>query len=79
MNSSDLTRDQGLKVFLETREMLSRVYKLKARMEKPGFPADDPLYAATAAAWPAVLVMNQQWQAVSLGSGYSMRSTTEPP
>jgi hypothetical protein len=75
MNSKDLSRDQGLQVFLETREMLHRIYKLKAKMEERGFPPDDPVYAASVAAWKAIIVMNRQWQLVSLGGSYLMNAT----
>jgi hypothetical protein len=77
MNSKDLTRNQGLQVFLETREMLHRIYALKKRMDDRGFEADDPLYDATVKAWEAFIVMNKQWQLVSLGGSYLM-SATQP-
>ena len=67
MDSNDLTRDQGLQVFLETRDMLGRIYQLKARMDERGFPADDPVYAGTVVAWEAFIVMNQQWQRIACG------------
>ena len=67
MDSNDLTRDQVLQVFLETREILGGIYALKARMDERGFPPDDPMYAATVAAWEAFIVMNQQWQRIACG------------
>jgi hypothetical protein len=77
MNSKDLTRDQGLQVFLEIREMLHRIYKLKATMDERGFPSDDPVYATTVTAWEAFIAMNKQWQLVSLGGSY-LSSAVEP-
>jgi hypothetical protein len=79
MNSDDLTREQGLQVFLETREILGRIYQLKARMDERGFPPDDPLYASTEAAWKAFIVMNQEWQRIALGSSSLIPAFTPPP
>ena len=74
MNSNDLTRDQGT----ETRETLGRIYKLKARMDERGFPPDDPVYAATVAAWEAFIVMNKQWQRIACGPSSFASGLTSP-
>jgi hypothetical protein len=75
MNSKDITREQGLKVFLETRDMLHRIYALKKRMDDRGFHSSDPLYVATVNAWEACIAMNREWQIVSLGGSYLMWAT----
>ena len=79
MKSDDLTREQGLQVFLETREILGRIYKLKARMDERGFPPDDPLYVSTVAAWEAFIVMNKEWQRIACGPGAFASGLTQPP
>jgi hypothetical protein len=79
MNSTDLTREQAMQVYQETREILGRIYQLKARMDARGFPSDDPVYAATVLAWRAFIVMNQQWQRVACGPNSSTPVFTPPP
>jgi hypothetical protein len=79
MDSNDLTRDQGLQVFLETREILGRIYALVDRMKQRRFPPDDPVYASTVAAWEAFIVMNKQWQRVALGPGAFAQSLKPQP
>ena len=80
MNSNDLTRDQGLQVFLETREILGRIYALVDRMNQRGFPPNDPVYVSTVAAWEAFIEMNKQWQRVALGPGaFATSLTPQPP
>ena len=54
MNSKDLTREQLETLAEKTRQMRSYLHTLTQRMERRGFPVDDPLFVQAQAAFDKV-------------------------
>jgi hypothetical protein len=72
MTSNDLTSEQGLKVYLEIREIRGYVYTLKARMDQRGFPPDGQVYVATEAAGRPTNEMSNERQRIACGPTYPL-------
>ena len=60
MNSETLTTSQAATIREALQASLSYLYRLRLRMEKAGFPPNDPLFLRVCAAYDAMHVLCQQ-------------------
>lgn len=69
MNSDDLTTTQAKRLALKTNPMQGYLFKLWRRLERRGFPIDDPLYLKVKASYEALHQLNVELHYMSCSSG----------
>jgi hypothetical protein len=69
MVTDDLTTDQAKQLQERIRPMLAYLYKLRARMEKRGFPRDDNLRQLVERAYESVFCLSNELHYLSCKTG----------
>jgi hypothetical protein len=71
MDSKDITTKQAEQIHASLSRLANYLYRLTDRMERCGFPPDDPLYQKTKSAYDAVcsLLVSMHYHSCATGVG----------
>ena len=79
MNSDDLTHEQAAHIHQSLFRLANYLFRLTKRMERTGFPPNDPLYVPTKLAYDAVcsLYVDFHYRSCRSGVASGMKPETE--